>query len=305
MRLSIMLPHTGPLASPMLIRDVAQEVEGLGFDGLGLVDHLALSRNVGSLYDLGADPISIPEHNLKKTLTPLYECIATMAYVAAVTKRVRLGTGVLVLPLRNPIYNARQIATIDALSGGRVDLGIGAGWLKEEADAMHMPWAERGARTDEHISVLRTLWESDADYVSFEGRFYAFREIDPRPHAAQRPLPILIGGHSAAAKVRAGRIGNGWISAYLDPLAQRAGMEDVRRAAREAGRDSGALQWFASGDARYERGGVKAPDELAARLRAYREMGITEMRLKLMARSVEDYMTLLRRLGKEVLPEFR
>jgi probable F420-dependent oxidoreductase len=305
MRISVSLPHTGSLASPALIRDVAQTVEGLGFDGLGFVDHLALQPKVSSLYDLGPQPVGIPEHNLKKTLTPLYECISTLAYVAGVTKRVRLGTGVLVLPLRNPLYNARQIATIDALSGGRIDLGIGAGWLKEEAEALQMPWAERGARTDEHIQVLRTLWESDAEYVSFKGRFYEFNEIDPRPHPVQRRLPIFIGGHSPAAKARAGRIGDGWITTVLDPATQKAGMDEVRRAAQAAGRNPGALKWIAATDVRYEKGAVKGADELAKRVLAYRDLGISETRLRPMARSVEDFMTLVGWLAKESLPQVR
>jgi probable F420-dependent oxidoreductase len=305
MRITVNLPHHGPLASPAVIRDVAQAVEGLGFDGVGFVDHLALQPKVSSLYDLGPQPVGIPEDNLKKTLTPLYECLATMAYVAGVTRRVRLGTGVLVLPLRNPVYNARQIATIDALSGGRVDLGIGAGWLKEEADAIQMPWENRGARTDEHIQVLRTLWTSDAEYVSFKGRFYEFRDVDPRPHPAQRPVPILVGGHTPAAKRRAGRLGDGWISSNLEPDAQAAGMQDVRQAAVEAGRDPVKLIWIGSSDARYEKGGVKGGDALAERLRANRKLGLTETRLRAMARSVDDLMTLLQWLGRELLPEFK
>jgi len=305
MRISLVLPHSGPTTSPALIRDFAQAAEELGFDGLGFIDHLALQPKVGSLYDLGPQPVGIPEDNLKKTLTPLYECVSTMAYVAGVTKRVRLGTGVLVLPLRNPLYNARQIATIDALSGGRVDLGIGAGWLKEEADAIQMPWAERGARTDEHIQVLRTLWESDAEYVSFKGRFYEFNEVDPKPHPVQRPLPILVGGHTPAAKRRAGRVGNGWISSHLDPDVQAAGMQEVRQAAKEAGRDPNALLWTGSTDARFERGGVKSAEAMFARVRAYRGLGVTEMRLRPMARSAEELMMLLRFLGTHALPEFR
>ena len=305
MRISLNVPHTGSLATPALIRDFAQAAEDLGFDGVGFVDHLALPKHVASLYDLGPQPVGIPEDNMKKSLTPLYECLATMAYVAGATERVRLGTGVLVLPLRNPLYNARQIATIDALSGGRIDLGIGAGWLKEEADAMQMPWAERGARTDEHIQVLRTLWESDAEYVSFKGRFYEFSEIDPRPHPNQRPLPILVGGHTPAAKRRAGRFGNGWISSDLDPDAQRAGMQEVREAAQAAGRDPGALRWTGSVHARHERGGVKSPEAILERLRAYRALGLTDTRVRPMARSVDELMTLIRWLGKEVLPEIR
>ena len=166
---------------------------------------------------LGFDDVWIGEHFSSMT-EPITSPLMFMAKAIPLTERVRLCTGVLVLPLRNPLYNARQLATIDALAGGRVDLGIGVGWLKEEADALQMPWAERGARTDEHIQVMRTLWQSDAEYVGFKGRFYQFDEIDPRPHPQQRPIPIYIGGHSPAAKARAGRIGDGWITTLLDPV---------------------------------------------------------------------------------------
>jgi probable F420-dependent oxidoreductase len=305
MLLTTNIPHGGPLSSPAAIRDIAQAAEDLGFDGIGFYDHLALPRQVSSLYDLGPSPVGIPEHNLKKTLSPLYECLATMAWAAGATKRVRLDTGVLVLPLRNPVYNARQIATIDALSGGRVDLGIGAGWLKEEAEQMQMPWDARGARTDEHIQVLRLLWESNDEYVSFKGRFYQFEEIDPRPHPAQKPLPIWVGGHTPAAKARAGRLGNGWVTARLDIEAQAAGMEEVRRAAVAAGRDPAKLQWAGSVDARYEKGAVKSPEAMRERLRAYRSLGMTTAKLSVSARSLADHLLLVEWLAKEILPEFR
>lgn len=305
MKFSVNIPHSGPLSSPAAIRDVAQAAEDLGFDGVTVIDHLALQPSVGSLYDLGPKPVGIPENNLKKTLTPLYECLITMTYVAAITKRVRLGSGICVLPLRNPLYNARQIATIDALSGGRVDLGIGAGWLKEEAEALQMPWDQRGARTEEHIALLRTLWESKDEYVSFAGKFYRFDLVDPQPQPAQKRLPILIGGHSPAAKLRAGRIGDGWISAHLDPAAQKTGMEDVRAAAAAAGRDPAQLQWFTSVDARFDAGQVKRPEDLVATVKAYQQLGVHSSQLSCHSRSMADRMLLLQWLAREILPQFQ
>lgn len=305
MRISTNIPHFGPLASAAAIREIALAAEALGFDGVSVADHLALPRSVSSQYDLGAQPVGIPEHNMKKTLSPLYECLTTLTFVAGITQRVRLMTGVCVLLLRNPIYNARQIATLDALSGGRVDLGIGAGWLKEEAEAMQLPWKRRGERTDEHIALLRALWESDEQYLSFHGKFYHFEEIDPLPQPVQRPLPILIGGHSPAAKLRAGRIGNGWITSMLDPAEQARGMDDVRAAAIEEGRDPAKLQWFGSVDARYDLGAIKRPEILIGRLRAYQGLGLHDVQIVCSTRSLEDRMRLLELLAKEILPEFR
>lgn len=304
MRIHISIPHTGPLATPAFIRDFAQAVEGMGFGGLTFVDHLALPRQTASEYTLGPKPVGIPEDNLKKQLTPLYECVATMTYVAGLTTRVRLASGILVLPLRNPIYNARQLATLDALAGGRLDLGIGVGWLEEEATAMQMPWDERGARTDEHIEVLRLLWESDAEYVSYKGRFYYFEEIDPKPHPAQRPVPILIGGHAPVAIKRVGRVGNGWISTGLAPDVQAAGMEQARAAAVAAGRDPDALQWFTGTDVRLDKGEIKAPEKLFDRLRAYRELGVHQVTIRPMGHDVADTMTALKWVADEVLPGY-
>ena len=305
MKFSVNIPHTGPLAPPSSIRDGAQAAEDLGFHGVVIVDHLALQPQVASLYDLGEQPVGIPDGNLRKTLSPLYECITTLTYLAGFTKRVRLSTGICVLPLRNPLYNARQIATLDALSGGRVDLGIGAGWLKEEAEALQMPWDERGARTDEHIRLMRALWETKEEYVSFQGRFYRFDSIDPQPQPAQARLPILVGGHTPAAKQRAGRVGDGWISAHLDPAAMQAGMAEVRAAATAAGRDPGQLQWFGSVDARLEKGEIKRPDQLLEAIRANAAIGLTSLNINPHARNLEDRMRLLQWLAKEVLPEYR
>lgn len=305
MKFSVNIPHTGPLSSPTAIRDVAQAAEDLGFDGVVVIDHLALQPNVKSMYDLGPKPVGIPENNLKKTLTPLYECLTTMTFLAGITRRVRLNSAICVLPLRNPLYNARQIATIDALSGGRVDLGIGAGWLKEEAEALQMPWDQRGARTEEHIALMRTLWESKDDYVSFSGNFYRFDQVDPQPQPVQKRLPILIGGHTPAAKSRAGRIGDGWITSHLDPAAQKAGMDEVRAAAVAAGRDPSQLQWFGSADARFDAGQVKRPEELLATVKAYKELGVHSLNFSCQTRSMADRMTLLQWLAKEVVPQFQ
>ena len=305
MRISTNIPHTGPLATPQAIRDVAQTAEAAGFDGLTFFDHLALPRSVSSLHDLGPEPVGIPEGNMRKTLSPLYECLTTLTYAAGITQRVRLITGICVLPLRNPLYNARQLATVDALSGGRVDLGIGAGWLKEEADAMQMPWDRRGERTDEHIALLRALWESSEDYISFHGQFYHFDEIDPKPQPIQRPLPILVGGHTPAAKRRAGRVGDGWITSLLEPEALATGMDEVRAAAVAAGRDPDRLQWFGSVDVRYDQGQVKRPEAMLERLRQYRTLGLTDVTLICHARGMADQLQLLRWLADEVLPEFQ
>src|SRR5205823_1773587 len=112
----------------------------------------------------------------------------------------------------NPIHNARQLASVDLYSGGRLVYGVGVGWLKEEADALGMPWDHRGARAEEHLAVLRAIWEAADDAVAFDGEFYAFPSIHPDPRPG-RHIPILIGGHSDTALDRTARLGDGWIGA--------------------------------------------------------------------------------------------
>ena len=122
---------------------------------------------------------------------------------------MRLGTAMLLLPQRNPVYTAKEISTLDWLSGGRVDLGIGVGWLKEEFDALNVPWPRRGARTDEYISVLQALWTDD--HAHFDGEFYSLPPSDMDPKPVQQPHPPLhIGGESEAALARTARVAQGW-----------------------------------------------------------------------------------------------
>lgn len=272
MELGVNLPHFGREASPSLVRDVAQAADELGYGSVWTVDHLALMPQTKSFYTLKKSPTGIGDDALKSSLSPLYECVSTMAFVAAVTKRVKIVSGVMVLPLRNPLYNARQLATIDAYSDGRLVLGVGAGWLEEEATALGMPWDKRGARMEDHIALMRTLWTSDAPYTPYDGPFYRFEAIDPAPFPAQRPIPILIGGHSEVALKRAGRIGDGWLSSDLPVEAQAKGMEAVRAAAVAAGRDASTLQW--QGSVTVKGRDPASVEQLVKRLKGYQELGV-------------------------------
>jgi probable F420-dependent oxidoreductase len=215
MELGLQLPHLGEHATPSYVRDFAQAAEELGFDGLWAADHVAAPRRVRSAYTLaGGQPPA--DGALSAVLGGNLECLTTLAYVAAVTQRVKLGTSVAVMPLRHPLLNAAMLASLDAYCGGRLWLGVGAGWLREEVEALQMPWDRRGDRMEEHLAILRRKWSEPGDYFSFHGQFYDIDEIDARPRPA-RPggPPILIGGHSARALERAGRLGDGWIASRL------------------------------------------------------------------------------------------
>jgi probable F420-dependent oxidoreductase len=197
--MGVHLPQAGPAASGDALRQAAQFAEQLGFRDVWLSDHLVIPA--------GADyPPS----------AYVFEPLACMAWVAAATSTVRIGTTVLVLPMRNPIVVAKSLATIDQLSGGRVVLGTAAGWLEAEFDALGVPFDQRGARTDEALEMLRVLWREDHITRDFpvHGARLASMRAKPQPVGH---LPIWIGGHSPVAVRRAIRVGDGWHGAFLDP----------------------------------------------------------------------------------------
>ncbi|HKV19238.1 MAG TPA: TIGR03619 family F420-dependent LLM class oxidoreductase [Mycobacterium sp.] len=275
MRIGVVLPHTGPTASPTFIRDFAQTAEGCGLDRLWAVDHLVLPHHVSSPYVLGRRPTAVADGWLSENLAPNFEMLTTLSFVAGQTDTIGLGTSVAVLPIRNPIANARQLATLDALSGGRLVYGVGIGWMREEALAMDMPWDNRAARAEEHIDVLRTLWCANEPYVEFSGSYYAFDSMDPSPQPQQRPIPILVGGHSTAAMKRAVRIGDGWISAPTSQSRFAELLAELLRLAEAQGRPRTDLQVVAS--VRLDpQAGV---DELGKTFDAYRRMGVDHLQV--------------------------
>jgi len=181
----------------------AQAAEKAGVDSLWTVEHVIYPSNYDSEYpyDTSGKMMMAPD-------TDLTDPLIWLTWLAANTSSIRLGTGILILPERNPLVLAKELGTLDSLSGGRVELGIGVGWLKEEFDALGIPWERRGARTDEYVAVMQKLWSGNE--VSFDGEFVSFENISSNPKPVHGSVPITIGGHSDAAARRAGRIGNGF-----------------------------------------------------------------------------------------------
>ncbi|HEX6022049.1 MAG TPA: TIGR03619 family F420-dependent LLM class oxidoreductase [Solirubrobacter sp.] len=204
MRIGAKLPNSGPLPFEVGIPAMARALEEAGFDSLWVSDHIVMPREIRSRYPFAADGKATWSTDM-----PWFDAIVALAAAAAVTEHVRLGTAVLVLPLRHPVEFAKQAASIDAVSGGRLELGVGAGWLEEEFDALGVPFHERGRRLDESIAIARGLWTGE------RGDVLAY------PTPAHR-IPVLIGGHSAAALRRAARY-DGWLAQQsagaLDPAA--------------------------------------------------------------------------------------
>jgi len=203
MRVELWIPTATPFATPELLAAIGREAEERGFSELWVGEHVVLFEEYASSYPYAEDGrIPAPPG------TGLLEPLGTLSYLAAHTSTVRLGTAMVLLPQRNPVYTAKEAATLDWLSGGRVDLGVGVGWLEEEFRAVNVPWPQRGRRTDEYLEVLRTLWTDETS--QFEGEFYSLNPCQMFPKPVQSPLPIHIGGESDAALTRVARAGDGW-----------------------------------------------------------------------------------------------
>lgn len=236
---------------------LAEIAEEAGFESLWASDHVVMPVRYQSSYpfsDSGRykDMGSWRGESETSDDVPAPDPLIHLAFQAARTKRIKLGTGVLILPQRNPVVLAKQAATLDRLAGGRLLLGVGVGWLREEMDALGVPWERRGARTDEYIDALRTLWrEPEAEY---HGEFVDLSPVRCNPHPANgTSVPIHIGGHNDAAARRAGRIGDGFFPAIYPNSAVRDRLPpllDVMRvAAKDAGRSPDAVE-VTSGGAR-------------------------------------------------------
>ncbi len=210
MEFGVQLPHFGPLVSGRGTLALAQRAEALGFDAVWVSDHIVYPATFAERFG-----------------TAVYEAITTLTWVGAVTERIRLGTAVLIAPYRNPLLLAKQLSTLDDLSGGRTVVGVGAGWMEEEFDALGAAFAERGAVTDEHLQVMRTLWR-DA-HPTHAGERYQFPPLCADPRPAQQPAPpIWIGGNSGAALRRAARLGEGWLPIWHRPTGRGFSPAELR-----------------------------------------------------------------------------
>ena len=204
MHFDLWMPTANPFTTPELLATLGAEAEARGVHRIWVGEHVVLFDQYASHYPY-ADDGRIPT----PPGTGLLEPLLTLSFLAAHTTSVRLGTAMLLLPQRNPVYTAKDVATLDWLSGGRVDLGIGVGWLKEEFEALDVPWPRRGARTDEYLQVLQTLWCDDPS--SFEGELYRLPSCSMFPKPLQEPHPpVHVGGESDAALRRVARVGQGW-----------------------------------------------------------------------------------------------
>ena len=240
MRYGFYLPTRGPTAAPEALETLVARGEALGFVSVMIADHVVFPVTITSKYPYtvtGAFPGG----------GDALEQLALMAFIAGKTRRLRLVSSVMILPHRNPVVTAKTLATIDVLSNGRVTVGVGVGWMREEFEALRAPdFDRRGAVSDEYLRIFKTLWTQSP--ASFEGEFYRFESIRCLPAPVQKPHPpIWVGGHSPAALRRVARHGDGWHpvganpAVPLRPAELRASLDELFRLTEKEGRDPRAL----------------------------------------------------------------
>jgi probable F420-dependent oxidoreductase len=290
MEFGLSLPGRGPLATPDSILKLATSADRLGYHALFVTDHVVLPASMArSVY-----PYSSTGHLPGGAAQDYLEPLAVLAWLAHVTRKIRIGTSVLVIPYRNPVVTAKALATIDRLSNGRVILGAGVGWLREEFEALAAPPFEaRGAVTDEYLRLMRAAWTTDP--VRFAGAHYRLDDVHALPKPAQRGgIPIWIGGHTDAAVKRAGVLGDAWHPIALRPpglllpdeYATRA--KQVRAWAQRAGRDPKAVALTLRVPMEVRAKTAKAPGgdrpmfqgtpaEVLADIQAYAAVGVTHV----------------------------
>ena len=238
------LPTRGPLAEPAAIKTLLAKAEDLGLGYVSVPDHIVIPREIAPVYpysDTGEPPFPANGACLEQ--------LTLMSYIAAVTTKIRILSSVMVVPHRNPVHTAKTIATIDVLSGGRVTIGCGAGWMEEEFAAIGTePFNERGKVTDEYLRIFKELWTADSP--SFQGTYNSFKDVKFEPKPVQKPHPPLwIGGESPAAKRRAVRLGDGWFPIGANPnfplnTADKyaASLSSLKQMAAEQDRDPRSLE---------------------------------------------------------------
>jgi probable F420-dependent oxidoreductase len=314
MQIGFDMPTRGALASTETITRLAVEGEAMGYDYFTLSDHVVIPTDIQARY-----PYSGTGEFPTGGRGDWYEQLTSAAFLAAKTSRIRLVTSVMVVPHRPAVLTAKILATIDLLSNGRLTVGVGAGWMKEEFEALNAPpFAERGAVTDEYMAAFVELWTKERP--RFDGRHVRFADIIMAPKPVQKPHPPLwIGGESEPALRRVARLGDGWYPLGTNPQHPldtlpllRAGIDRMHQRVRDAGRDpsriaigyrvqrhgSAAPPKTEQGERRLFSG---APADLAGDLRAFRDLGVTAVDFSFVAKTVDDTIAGMRRFRDDVV----
>jgi probable F420-dependent oxidoreductase len=290
MEIGCHLPIYGPAATRDVLLGFARRMEALGYDALWVSDHVVIPYAIASRY-----PYSATGDFPLPPATDFLEPLTALAAVAAATERIRLGTSVLVLPHRHPVLTAKMLATIDRLAPGRVILGAGVGWMREEIELFGVPHDRRGAWSDEAIRVMRACWTQARP--SFAGEFFRFEPLGFAPQPA-RPIPIWIGGHTPRAYRRVAELGDGWHAAFPSPAALAAALEELGGACARAGRDPATV----TVSARVGLSARRPAGDVLDELKALRDLGVRHVLLESRMRDLDEMAALYERFAADVRP---
>jgi len=310
MEYGLHLPASSATVKPEELVLFAQQAEALGFYCITVADHVIVPRAISVPYPYTIDG-KYPGMGYH------LETLVTMGFLAGATKRIRFVTSVMILPYRNPIVTAKMLASLDVLSGGRVIVGAGVGWMKEEFETLRTEdYAERGKVTDEYIAAFRELWTSDNP--SFNGKYCSFSNIIFQPKPVQKPtIPIWIGGHSSQAIRRAARLGDGWHpiggvpTIPLEPAGIKQDMDTLFDFAAKAGRDPNKIRVALKGSLfdrekqitpGKRRRFIGSAEEIASDIRDYRSAGVDTMIFDVRRPSMTETLERMEWMTKEVFP---
>jgi probable F420-dependent oxidoreductase len=309
MELGVFLPISGRAAGPETLAEAARSAEAQGFDAVWSADRVVTPWSIETPY-----PYAESHEFIVPPDRPFLDSLTCLAFLAGCTQTITLGISVLVLPYRHPLYWARVAVSIERLSKGRLIMGVGVGWMREEFAALGVPFEDRGRMTDEQLEILGRLWTEE--HASFEGRFYRFRDVAFSPKPLQRPrIPIWVGGEGLAAQRRAARYGDAWFPYFVDvsPAELRSGYETVLRLAAEAGREPAQVRLACCRPIEVTREPVPqderrlrgSPGQLVEALAAYRAIGVAHLALQFMVPRWPERVEQIERFAREVMPHLQ
>lgn len=331
----IRIPNSGPLASPRSMLQVAREAEALGFDSVWVHDHLTWSDEIHRTHiSSGSDDSH--SHNVSPDF---FEAMTSLAYLAGLVRKVRLGIACVVVPCRNPLLAAKQIATLDVLCDGRLDIGVGIGSpstiKSREYEVLGVNRKQRGKIADDHLRAMKAIWTNHP--ASYDGPFVKFQyaEICPKPLQKPHP-PFWVGGWTEAAMKRTAALGDGWLPAWLLPEDISKRFREVKEMAERLGRDPEKIHLgvevygcidqdgakarkdgygtLAIGQSTFERmmsveqlaavSLIGSPEEIRRQVKAYSDAGVSHFEIKFIYPTLERHSKMLQLFAREILPAF-
>ncbi len=283
MKFGIMFANAGPFGRAEGLTHLAQTAESVGVESLWTVEHVIVPKGYESKYPYSADGKMPGTED-----SPIPDPYVWMAYAAAVTKEIKLASGIIILPQRHPFYIAKEAATLDQLSGGRHILGVGVGWLEEEFKALGVPFERRGKITDESIEAVRSLWSTGTSKHS--GDYYSWPEVESNPKPVNGRVPIVIGGHTKASARRAARLGDGFFPARGDKLEEC--LVELKAECERIGRDPGEIELTT--------GSTPTPDEV----KRLEDLGVSRFIVPPPGFTNEQISAGLEKLGNDLISKF-